>query len=227
MEEHVGQLWHRLITRAAATGYPPAAVELTEISKAVGVLFRALGGDGGLRVEATTGTAHGARRNWLQRIAGTHQQIELCWRDAEALRLPARIDWFPKKALNRDLYLWLAALAAGKIDHSLPWFQLNQQLTKQTLHNFPGLLPRYQRLVDAQLALRPNLTRLPPEEIAVERAIQQAIRQPGSVAKLPQATRPHQPVYLWLQLSPYMSASIVAPHDEPTTTSAKKKRESF
>jgi len=72
MEEHVGQIWHRIITRAAATGYPQATVELKEVSKTVGVLFRALGGDGGLRIEATTAAAHGARRNWLQRIAGTH-----------------------------------------------------------------------------------------------------------------------------------------------------------
>ncbi len=51
MEEHVGQIWHRIITRAAATGYPQATVELKEVSKTVGVLFRALGGDGGLRIE--------------------------------------------------------------------------------------------------------------------------------------------------------------------------------
>ncbi|RKZ55246.1 MAG: nitric oxide reductase, partial [Candidatus Parabeggiatoa sp. nov. 3] len=137
MEEQVGQIWHKLITRAAATAYPEAAVKLTEISKSVGVLFRALGGDGGLRIEATAATKHGARRNWLQRIAGTHQQIELCWLNAEALQLPAQIDLFPTKALNRDLYLWLAALAAGQIDHTLSWFQLNQQLTQQTLQRFP------------------------------------------------------------------------------------------
>ncbi len=219
MEEHVGQLWHRLITRAAATHYPPAAVELTEISKAVGVLFRALGGDGGLRVEATTATAHGARRTWLQRIAGTHQQVELCWRDAEILRMPARIDWFPKKNLNRDLYLWLAALAAGKIDHRLAWFELNQQLTVKTLLSFPGLKPRYQRLVEALLKLRPDLSRLPADEAAAEQAIQQALREPGSVAKLPAAKRPSQPVPLWLHPSPPINtSSLVTVSDDDATT---------
>ncbi|MEN8215103.1 MAG: VWA domain-containing protein [Pseudomonadota bacterium] len=219
MEEHVGQLWHRLITRAAATHYPQAAVELTEISKAVGVLFRALGGDGGLRVEATTAAAHGARRTWLQRIAGTHQQVELCWRDAEILRMPARIDWFPKKALNRDLYLWLAALAAGEIDHRLAWFELNQQLTVKTLLSFPGLKPRYQRLVEALLALRHDLTLMPPDEAAAEQAIQQALREPGSVAELPAAKRPAQPVPLWLHPSPPINASsLVTVSDDDATT---------
>jgi len=223
MEEHIGQLWHRLITRAAATHYPQAAVELTEISQTVGVLFRALGGDGGLRVEATTATAHGARRTWLQRIAGTHQQIELCWRDAEILRLPARIDWFPKKNLNRDLYLWLAALAAGKIDHSLAWFKLNQQLTVKTLHRFPGLKPRYQRLVEALLALRPDLT--PPDEAAAEQAIQQALREPGSVAELPAAKRPPQPVPLWLHPSPPINtSSLVTVSDDDASAKQSNKQ---
>ena len=220
MEEQVGQLWHRLITRAAATNYPQAAVELNEISKTVGVLFRALGGDSGLRVEATTAAAHGARRTWLQRIAGTNQQVELCWRDAEILRLPARIDWFPNKELNRDLYLWLAALAAGKIDHNLAWFELNQELTKNTLFNFPGLKPRYQRLVEALLKLRPNLSRLPTDEAAAEKAIQQALRQPGSVTKLPATKRPVQPVPLWLHPTPPINTNNFVTDDD--TTNAKQ-----
>jgi nitric oxide reductase NorD protein len=215
MEEHVGQLWHRLITRAAATGYPQAVVKLTEIRKVVGVLFRALGGDGGLRVEATIATTHGARRHWLQRIAGTHKQVELCWRNAEALQLPAQIDLFPTKALNRDLYLWLAALAAGEVEQTLSWFQLNQQLTQQTLQRFPGLQYRYQRLVEALLVLRPDLSRLRPDEAAAERAIQQALRQPGSVADLPAAKRPPQPIPVWLHPSPPRSKNgLVAEKDD-------------
>ncbi len=226
MEEQVGQLWHRFITRAAATSYPLAAVELTEISKAVGVLFRALGGDGGLRVEATTAAAHGARRTWLQRVAGTNQQVELCWRDAEILRLPARIDWFPKKALNRDLYLWLAALAAGEIDHSLAWFELNQQLTIKTLQSFPGLKPRYLRLVEALLELRPDYNRLPVDEAAAERAIQQALREPGSIAELPAAKRPAQPVPLWLHPSPPINTSNLVTVTEKEASAKKSSKQS-
>ncbi|MDM8562618.1 VWA domain-containing protein [Candidatus Marithioploca araucensis] len=225
MEEHVGQIWHRIITRAAATGYPQATVELKEVSKTVGVLFRALGGDGGLRIEATTAAAHGARRNWLQRIAGTHKQVELCWRDGEVLRLPAQINLFPERAINRDLYLWLAALAAGKVDDTLPWFQLNQQLTKKTLLNFPGLQPRYQRLVESLLTLRPDLTRLPQDEAAAERAIQQALRHPGTVGELPQAKRPHQPVLLWLHPSPPINTSNLVHDDEPITQQPSKKNQ--
>ena len=48
MEERVGALWHRLITRAAQRGYPEAAVALTDIEKTAGLLFRAFGGDAAL-----------------------------------------------------------------------------------------------------------------------------------------------------------------------------------
>ena len=68
MEEHVGQRWDRLITHAASRRHPEAAVTLEQASRCAGILFRALGGDGGLRVEAANATAHGARRSWLQRI---------------------------------------------------------------------------------------------------------------------------------------------------------------
>jgi nitric oxide reductase NorD protein len=220
VEEQVGQLWHRFITRAATTHYPAATVELTAVSRRVGILFRAGGGDAGLRIETTTATTHGARRSWLQRLAGSHQQVELCWRDTEALRLPAQINWFPEQQLNYDLYLWLAVLASGPTDLSLSWFSLNQQLTQDRLTRFPGLQTRYERLVAAQLALRPDPQQLPADEAAQEQAIQQALRQPGSVTELPPAKRPHQPVYLWLHPSPpripNQSSQIATP--EATST---------
>ena len=113
MEETVGLLWHRLITRAAGGHFPKAAVKLKEIEKVAGVFFRALGGDPGLRVAAATADAHGARRSLLQRIAGADERISRGRMDIATLRLPPEIDALPERALNRDLYLWLAALAAG------------------------------------------------------------------------------------------------------------------
>jgi len=71
MEESVGKLWHRLVTGAAERRYPEAAVRLEEMRGRVGILFRALGGDGGLKVETAMATEHGARRGFLQKLAGS------------------------------------------------------------------------------------------------------------------------------------------------------------
>ena len=215
MEEQVGQLWHRLITRAAETRFPQAAVALEEVRRTVGVLFRALEGDGGLRVEAALATEHGARRGLLQRIAGSQTQTELAWRDAEGLRLPARIDLFPERALNRDLYLWLAALAAVEDAPGLPWLAANQRRTLGVLERLPGLSDRYQRLVAAHLRQRPPIEPLrDPAERQQEAAIRQALREPGSVERLPPAQRPPQPVPLWLHPSPPRSLGGLPPLEE-------------
>ena len=207
MEEVVGGLWHKLVTRAASQRHAEAAVRLDEIRKSAGILFRALGGDPGLNLSAAPAVRHGARRRWMERIAGSGERIELAWRDQETLRLPEQIDLFPERSLNRDLYLWLVALSAAGNDDDLPWIVRNQQATLETLERFPGLRARYQRLVGALLPLRFAPGQLPADEAAQEHAIRQALQHPGSVKSLPTARRPFQPVPLWPHPAPPVSVS--------------------
>lgn len=201
MEEWVGKVWHRLITGAANPEHAAQAVTLEEMRPLVSILFRALGGDGGLKVEAATATEHKARRNWLQRIAGSGGQVELAWRDAETLRLPEYIALFADQALNRDLYIWLAALAAGA-GAAGDWFLRNQRQAAATLARYPGLVPRYRRLVEHYLALRPDPSGLPHDEAAQERAIRSALEVPGSIDSFPAAAQAPFPVHLWLHPEP-------------------------
>ena len=154
MEEYVGELWHKLVTRAADKQHAVAAVSLDEISKTAAIFFRALGGDSGLNLSAAPSTRHGARRGWRDRLASSGERIELSWRDGETLRLPEKIDIFTERSLNRDLYLWLVALSAANVDDSLAWVIRNQTATLTTLERFPGLATRYNRLVNALLPLR-------------------------------------------------------------------------
>jgi nitric oxide reductase NorD protein len=223
MEEQVGQLWDRLITRAASRRYPAAAVRLADVSRTAGVLFRALGGDGGLRVEAANATVHGARRGWLQRIAGIRHTVELSWRDDLALRLPAVIDCFPETALNRDLYLWLAALASqAEPPVADEWFARSQRQTLQVLQRYPGVRPRYRRLVEAHLAQRPDPGTLPPGEAQQEAAIRAALQQPGSHDRLPTGRRAPQPVLLWLHPEP--PVPVAGSGAGPTDTGAGERQ---
>ncbi|HEY6093737.1 MAG TPA: VWA domain-containing protein [Gallionellaceae bacterium] len=207
MEESVGALWHKLITRVADKRYPQAAVRLDDISKTAGIFFRALGGDSGLDIRATTASEHGARRSLLQRVAGSHEKIELTWLDEDTLRLPALIDILPTHSLNRDLYLWLIALAAVDDATHQAWEVRSQQATLTVFERFPGLRPRYLRLLDATLALRPDPAGLPEDESVLEQAVRTALSNPGSVAQLPPASRPPYPVHLWLHPNPPHIAS--------------------
>ena len=191
MEEFIGGLWHRFITRAATRSYPQAAVRLESIERTAGILFRALGGDPGLRVAPAAEVEHGARRGWLARIAHVGEKAAQAARDDETLRLPAEIALFAERSLNRDLYLWLiaqgAALPAGGLAAD-SWISANQAASAATLAAFPGFASRYRRLVEAVVAERPDPRKLPADEAAAERAIRQALVEPGSVAALPAAT---------------------------------------
>ena len=208
MEEQVGALWHKLVTRWADTRHPEAAVHLHDVERGVGLLFRALGGDGGLQVESAEASEHGARRTWLQRLAGSNQKVELAWRDARCLRLPGTIDYFPETSLNRELYLWLTALAVQDDGWTREWLKRNQAMTLATLKRYPALSGRYQRLVEAHLALRPAPDTLPKAEAAVERAVRRALSDPGSITELPPAKRFPAPIPLWLH--PYPPRSQIS-----------------
>ncbi len=208
MEEWVGQLWHNMITRAARQTYPEAAVSLDEIRRPAAMLFRALGGDGGLRIETANETETGARRSLLSRIAGSNKCTELAWRDEDTLRLPARIAWFPRRTLNRELYLWLAALAARSTQQHGEWLQENAAASATLLVSHPGLRTRYQRLVEAHLEQRPDPRKLKNDEARQEQAIRHALLQPQDVtAPLPPAAVSPQPVPLWLHPDPPLAAA--------------------
>ncbi len=219
IEEHVGSIWHRLITSTANERYPEAAIYLDDVRRSVAVMFRALGGDGALKIESTAATEYAARRTWRQRLAGSNRHVELSWRNESSLNLPACIDVFPEKELNRDLYLWLAALASGDAGiKQNDWIRYNQWLSCKVLKRFPGLQERYQRLVAAQLALRPDIKKLKKDEAALERVIQQALDNPAEVVEYPAMDDQNympQPVYLWLHPSPpYSETGIISSQDD-------------
>lgn len=210
MEEYVGQLWDRIITGAAERRPAGGGVDLDEVATSLAIYFRALGGDPGLTVAPAQATAHGARRRWLQKIAGSGERIELAWIDKDSLRLPARIDVFATRTLNRDLYFWLAAIATVQPEASAPWIVRNQMATLETLRRFPGLESTYHELVEALIALRPDPARMSATETAQELTIRQALREPGSVAELTVAKKAFHPVLLWTHPSPPTSGQVSA-----------------
>lgn len=202
MEEFVGGLWDKLITRTAYRGFPKARVELKEMEKIAPIFFRALGGDAGLNVRAGTATAHGARRRWLERVAGIGEKVELAWTDETTLHLPASIELYPQREQNRELYLWLIALAAHDVAPEASWIVRSQKATQATLEALPGLAARYRKLVESELARRPDLASLPADEAAAESAIRNALCEPGSVSAFIAGRRPAAPVPLWLHPEP-------------------------
>jgi nitric oxide reductase NorD protein len=198
MEEWVGGLWHKYITRKANPEFDDARVSFDEVHKSVGMVFRALGGDAIKRVEAATGREYLSRKSFLQKISGDTQLISLAWQDDESLRLPESLAIFEEKSLNYDLYIWLAVLAAHHGGSFTHWAQDNQTLVIHVLEKFPALRARYLRLAKAFVACRPAIDSLPHSEKEMEQAIVNAILKPGSVVEFPLVNFAPKPVYLWL-----------------------------
>jgi nitric oxide reductase NorD protein len=206
MEEFVGGLWDRIVNRAAGGHYQGAAVTLKEMESTLGILYRAFGGDAGLRVGGAAEMRHGAQRKWLSRLAGSDERVALASVSAEALRLPAVIDCFAERDLNRDLYIWLAALAGCDIAPHAAWIERNRAASREALTRYPGLAERYRRLVAAHLATRLPPEKLLPGEAAEERVIRDALENPlateaggtNDVFLQSSAAKPPQPVLLWL-----------------------------
>jgi len=218
MEEFIGKIWDSFITNSANKHYPEAVVHLDEIRRTAGIFFRALGGEGGLRIENATDSEIHARRSILQRIAGTGKKTQYAWRDEETLRLPDSIALFPDRELNRDLYLWLTALSvipAVITDESSDWISRNQKRTRETLRIWPGLQSRYQKLLQAHLKQRPDPDKLPAKEASQEISIRQALADSEINITLEYAKHPPQPVTLWLHPSPPLQETSkgVQPND--------------
>ncbi|NOQ94650.1 MAG: VWA domain-containing protein [Methylophaga sp.] len=227
LEELVGSTWHRFITKRAETHFPDAIVYLDDIRLTAGIFFRALGGEGGLRVESSTDSDVYAKRSILQRIAGLGDKTQYAWRDEETLRLPESIALFPSKQLNRDLYLWLTAISVVTIGKG-DWITRNQERTQKTLAIWPGLRGKYKTLVKAHIAQRSSPNSLDKREAKQELAIRSALLDVTATIVLEYAKRPPQPVSLWLHPSPPNSEinGSTAIHDPelPETSETKKEQ---
>ncbi|MBO9676782.1 MAG: VWA domain-containing protein [Acidovorax sp.] len=206
MEEWVGRQWHRFITRAADGRAPQATVRLDGMQRAIGLLFRAGGGGAGVRI-APAGTSRvGGARGLLQRLAGSGTHAVLGQRQSDVLALPPEIGVFDDPALNRALYLWLAALAAHLDPHG-DWLASHVAATRAALAAFPGLRARYGQLCAAQLAQRPNPGRLHGRAAEAERAVQQALRGEQPCAPTGITHADVAPLWLWLTLPPGTAAA--------------------
>lgn len=140
MEEWVGKVWHKWVTRSVNHEYPQAQVNLDEMRKTLGIVLRALSGDAGLQIRQSTDVASNAPRNLMQRIAGTGLKTQAAWRDTDSLNLPDSIALFPQRELNREMYLWLT-ITASRSDFSPTTRHQGLLSAWQTLHPEATELP--------------------------------------------------------------------------------------
>lgn len=225
MEAWVGERWHRLVTRwSDPVARDPvrlaqrqrATVTLAQMRQPILMLLHAGGAPQTIRVAPASAQTVGGARSWLQRVAGTGTRADLPALDPQVLALPEQLAVFDDHALNRQLYLWLAALSAALFEVPITgdWLADNLTASAQALQRFAGLRTAVQALVTAQLTQRPAVADLPDTQSqTAEQAVQQGLRamlaladdaQPASrldrLDRQPIKVLPSQvaPVWLWL-----------------------------
>lgn len=204
MEEWIGSIWHKYIMQKSNTEFDHARVEFKQISKSAGLIFRALGGSPGKRIEAAAARDYVVHRTLVERISGSKLQICLAWQDETSLRLPQSIAIFDCPKLNKELYLWLAVLAAHSPVKFSHWAKDNQAIVAKILKKYPSLKSRYYVLVTAILKQRIVLEKLPKPLQALEMAVIQAIQHPEHKIEFPVTNYAPQAIHIWL----YPNANI-------------------
>lgn len=181
-EEFIGGYWHRLVGDAESYfRFEEAAVSFDEVRNPLGVFFHGLGGTGGVRlVPAHEQTSH-HRLTFRQKLGMESERIDKPVFNGETVSLPRKIDIYPDRALNRDLYFWLAAffvhlkepltLAQTALRADVSFLRVADRATADTLAACPGLKDRYRRLCEAMLEARPKRKHLSGIEAEVEQAV--------------------------------------------------------
>ncbi len=143
-----------------APSFPKAAVALADVQRGLHVFLHALAGS--CRLEIVPGSED-VRDGLLRRkVSVKRHWHELAWQNPDHAHLPQQIARFPDRALNRDLYYWLAAYLAFEsefcaptrfppgLEHLLRGVAVSELLVGR----YPGLRRRYTRLCRACLEER-------------------------------------------------------------------------
>jgi nitric oxide reductase NorD protein len=181
LEETVGRAWHRWVGATASYPvYSGEAATLAEVQGRIGIMFRALGGEGGVQIASANARKSGHRLGWRQRIGLGDENIDHPGRDGATVFLPDRIALFPDRTLNASLYCWLAAwfatapvAATDEIDplrRDLVTLRRARETVAKVHAQFPGLVRPYQRLAAATAQARPRRP-LPRAEQEIERVV--------------------------------------------------------
>ncbi|MDK1493631.1 nitric oxide reductase activation protein NorD [Sinorhizobium sp. 7-81] len=187
LEETVGRAWHRFIGNTRTwRRHPEHAVRLADLLPVLSISFRGHGGESAVQIAPARGRTSAHRLKWRQRVGLGEEKLAQPGRDHASLMLPAEIDLFPDKDLNRDLYFWLVAyMATMSLEPLAEADLLRRDLAALTraevtvtavLDTFPGMRARYRRLAAAVLAERTRGA-LPSVEQHVENRILGMLRR--------------------------------------------------
>ena len=116
MEEYIGKVWGKYVTKKATKLHENAKVTFTDISKSLHLFYHLMGGQKGKDLQVTDKRIiKTSSKSLLEKIAFLGDEFFLAWQDEKSLYLPPSISYFPTQKQNEMLYFWLVAMLS-KVD---------------------------------------------------------------------------------------------------------------
>lgn len=190
-EEGLGRWWHRRVgERSSYPVYGESAVAFEDVAGMLGVVFRGLGGDPGIRLSSHAPVHSGHRLTLRQRLGRVDETLDRPCLRGDKLLLPRVIAAFPDPELNRELYLWSTAFLAASeplapceqadpLQADLAFLCRAMRTTERLLSSFPGLDASHRRLCEALRRVRPS-RRLPEVEQRIEDLVLALLGDPAA-----------------------------------------------
>lgn len=157
MEEHIGKVWHRFLSKKTNAAYESERVFFAEKSRALTLFYHLLGGDKGKALQITDKRPITTVRSLLQKVSGEGRNFFLAWQDDEGVYLPASVACFPEKKDNEMLYFWLIAMATKVNVRANDFVAHNLAASQSLLDTYPGFERFYEKSTQFLIRKRADL----------------------------------------------------------------------
>ena len=145
MEEHIGKVWHKYISKKAIKSYDEQKVYFQDLKKSLKIFYHLLGGDKAKDILITDKRPIFKQRTLIEKVSGVGKSFFLPWQDEKALYLPASLSCFSKKQDNEMLYFWLVAMMSKTIIKQNNLIIQNIKNTNELLNTYEGFNSFYER----------------------------------------------------------------------------------
>lgn len=145
MEEHIGKVWHKYISKKAIKSYDEQKVYFQDLKKSLKIFYHLLGGDKAKDILITDKRPIFKQRTLIEKVSGAGKSFFLPWQDEKALYLPASLSCFSKKQDNEMLYFWLVAMMSKTIIKQNNLIIQNIKNTNELLNTYEGFNSFYER----------------------------------------------------------------------------------
>ena len=145
MEEHIGKVWDKYISKKAAKSFDEQKVYFQDLKKSLKIFYHLLGGDKAKDILITDKRPIFKHRTLIEKVSGAGKNFFLPWQDEKALYLPASLSCFSKKQDNEMLYFWLVAMMSKPTVTQKNLIIQNIKNTNELLNTYEGFNSFYER----------------------------------------------------------------------------------